>query len=321
MKGLVLIADDEAPNRALVRRVLEPSGYTVLEAADGAQAIETVAARLPDLVLLDLEMPEVDGYSALRALKGDPRTRLIPVVMLTSHDQLVDRVRAMQVGVDDYLIKPFHPAELTARVHSLVSLKRFTDELEHAGRVLQGIARVVEERDAYTGRHCIRVGSRAVRVGTTLGLGEEDLKTLRLAGSFHDLGKIAIPDAILRKPGRLTPEEMELMKTHAAVGAQLVQPMRTLARVLPLIRHHHEKLDGSGYPDGLSAGEIPVTVRILSVVDIYDALATQRPYKEALPRERCLAILREEAAKGWWDRDVVETLADLVSRGDDAEPA
>jgi putative two-component system response regulator len=309
--GRILVVDDEAPNRTLVRRVLEESGFDVEEAADGDLALDAVGRSAPDLVLLDIQMPRRDGHSVLRALKWDPRTRLIPVVMLTSHEQLPDRVQAIGTGADDYLTKPFHVAGLAARVRSLVSLKRYTDELEHASKVLHSIARVVEERDAYTGEHCMRVGLRAVRMGMKLGLGDEDLRTLRLAGAFHDLGKIAVPDAVLRKPGKLTAEEFDLMKTHTVVGAQLVEPMRTMSRVLPLIRHHHERLDGSGYPDRLSKAEIPVTVRIVSVADIYDALATRRPYKEALPRETCLRILREEAARGWWDRDVVETLAAL----------
>jgi cyclic di-GMP phosphodiesterase len=317
----ILAVDDEAPNRRLVRSVLEPLGYRVREAGDGEEALAEIRRELPDLVLLDIQMPKTDGYAVLRALKGDPKTRLIPVVMMTSLDQLTDKLLAVDSGADDYLVKPFNVAELKARVKSLTSLKRFTDDLEHASQVLHGIALVVEQRDAYTGQHCARVGSRATRVGTALGLREKDLRALRLAGAFHDLGKIAIPDAILRKPGRLTPEEMEVMKTHAAAGARLVEPMRTMADVLPLIRHHHERLDGSGYPDGLSAKEIPAAIRILSVVDIYDALATKRPYKEPLPPEKCLAILREEAAKGWWDRDVIETLATLLSRGDDPDPA
>ncbi len=323
-EGRILIVDDEASNRSLVRRVLEPLGYAVAEAADGEAALAAVAKGIPDLVLLDIQMPRMDGYAALRQLKEDPKTRLVPVVMLTSLDQFPDKLRAVEIGADDYLLKPFHVAELCARVKSLISLKRYTDELEHASKVLHSIALVVEQRDAYTGGHCMRVGVRATRVGIALGLGGEDLKTLRLGGAFHDLGKIGIPDAILRKPGKLSPEEFEAMKAHAAKGADLVQPMRALAAALPLIRHHHERLDGSGYPDRLTAREIPATVRILSVADIYDALATKRPYKDPLPHEVCMKILREEAGKGWWDRDVVEALAKVVEAelsGQPIEPA
>jgi len=311
----VLVVDDEAANRGLVRKVLEPLGYTVVEAADGEEALASVATQAPDLILLDLVMPKLDGYAVLRSIKGDVRTRLIPVVMITSHDQLVEKIRAVQIGVDDYLFKPFNVAELTARVKSLVSLKQFTDELEHASRVVESFAVCVESRDRYTGNHCKRLGAYAVRVGRILGLGDEDLRTLHLGGVLHDIGKIAISDLILNKPGRLDPEEFSLMKTHASVGAELLSPMRTLERVSPLVRHHHEKLDGSGYPDGIGGSEISLLVRITSVVDVFDALHTRRSYKEAFPVERCLGILREEAGKGWWDSSVVEALGLALARG------
>jgi cyclic di-GMP phosphodiesterase len=321
-RARVLIVDDEAPNRGLVRKVLEPMGYVVIEAGDGEEAVAAVAANPPDLVLLDLVMPKMDGYAVLRVIKTDPRTRLIPVVMLTSHDQLVEKIRAVQIGVDDYLIKPFNIAELQARVKSLVNLKQFTDELEHASRVVESFAVCVESRDRYTGNHCKRLGVYGARVGQALGLGDEDLKTLHLGGVLHDIGKIAIPDLILNKPGRLTPEEFGLMKSHSSVGSDLLHPMRTLERVFPLVRHHHEKLDGSGYPDAIGGKEIPLLVRITSIVDVFDALHTKRSYKEAFPIETCLAILREEAQKGWWDRDVVEALGVALSKGaiDGASP-
>ena len=314
-RARILVVDDEAPNRGLVRKVLEPLGYAVVEAADGEEAVAEVAARPPDLVLLDLVMPKMDGYAVLRVIKSDPRTRLIPVVMLTSHDQLVEKIRAVQIGVDDYLVKPFNLTELSARVKSLVNLKQFTDELEHASKVVEAFAVCVESRDRYTGNHCKRLGAYGARVGRALGLGDEDLKTLHLGGVLHDIGKIAISDLILNKPGRLDPDEFAMMKTHSAVGSDLLRPMRTLERVFPLVRHHHEKIDGSGYPDGLRGAEIPLLVRITSVVDVFDALHTRRSYKEAFPIDQCLGILREEAGKGWWDRDVVEALAVVMAQG------
>jgi putative two-component system response regulator len=226
---------------------------------------------------------------------------------LTSLYELPDRLKAIELGVDEFLTKPFRAVELVARVRSLLALKRFTDELEHASRVLEGIAHVVEKRDPYTGDHCRRLGEYGARLGGALGLGEEEVRSLWLGGIFHDLGKIAVPDGILNKPGRLTAEEFGLMRTHPVVGADLCRSMRTMQGVIPLIRHHHEKLDGSGYPDGLAGKEIPILVRVITVVDVYDALATARPYRAALPHETCMAILRSEVEKGWWDREVVET--------------
>ena len=228
--------------------------------------------------------------------------------MLTSLDQLPDKVKAVELGADDYLTKPFNVLELTTRVRSLLSLKHFTDEFEHASRVLESIALVVESRDRYTGDHCRRLGRYGTMVGKAMGLADEDLRSLYLAGIFHDLGKIAVSDAVLNKPGRLTPEELTVMRSHPVVGADLCRRMRTMETIVPLIRHHHERLDGSGYPDGLSGKEIPRVVRILSVVDVYDALATDRPYREALSHAKCMEIMREEVRRGWWDPDVLETL-------------
>ena len=304
----ILVVDDEEGNRRLLREILEPQGYEVLEAADGEEALAALAERAPDLVLLDLMMPRRDGYSVCREIKSDPRTRLVPVIILTTLDEMQDKLKAIELGADDFLNKPFHTIELTTRIRSLLSLKHFTDEFEHASGVLQSIALVVEGRDRYTGDHCRRLGQYAVRIGETLGLGQEDLQTLWLGGIFHDLGKIAVSDVVLNKPAPLTPEELSLMKTHPSIGANLCKSMRTMERVLPLIRHHHEKLDGSGYPDGLAGGEIPLLVRIITAADVYDALATTRPYRKALPHDTCMTILREEVSKGWWDRDIVDLL-------------
>jgi putative two-component system response regulator len=221
--------------------------------------------------------------------------------MLTSHDQLAEKVTAADLGADDYLLKPFHVPELAARVRSLAALKRFTDDLENAAHVLAGVAQCIEARDRYTGDHCRRIAEYAVRIGRDLRLGDEDLRLLRLGGYLHDLGKVAVSDVILNKA----------MKSHPVVGAGLVKDMRTLEGVVPLIRHHHEKLDGSGYPDGLAGNDIGLLVRITSVADVFDALRTRRSYKDSLPADKCLQILREEAGKGWWDRDVVESLARL----------
>jgi putative two-component system response regulator len=317
----ILVVDDETQNRRFMRRVLEPMGYRVTEAADGEEALAAISRETPDIVLLDIQMPRMDGYSVCRAIKSDPRTRLVPVVVVTSLDQIPDKVKAVELGADDYLAKPVNITELTTRVRSLVTLKHFTDELEHSSRVFEGIALVVERRDAYTHHHGKRIGDFAMEVGRALGIGETDLATLRLAGIFHDVGKIAVPDGILHKPGPLTPEELGTMKSHPTIGADLVRPMQTMERVLPLIRHHHEKLDGSGYPDGWRGQEIPLLVRILSIVDVYDALNTKRPYKEAIPRRRCLDIMREESGRGWWDRDVLETFARILQEHPEPSPA
>lgn len=308
----LLVVDDEIVNRTLLKTVLTPLGYEVVEAEDGEAALARVSEKAPDLLLLDVLMPRMNGYDVCKALKSQPSTRLIPIILLTGLDQVDDKIRAADLGADEFLTKPFNVAELTTRVRSLLSLKFFTDELEHASNVLESVALVVEGRDHYTGNHCKRLAEYADRVGVALGVSEEERRLLKLGGVFHDLGKIAISDNVLNKPGKLTPEEWTTMRQHPVTGFDLCRSMRTLGGVLPLIRNHHEKLDGSGYPDGLKGEEIPLLVRIVSVVDVYDALATKRAYKDSLPREKCLSILREESAKGWWDRDVVEALAKIV---------
>jgi len=312
-KVRVLVVDDEPQNRRFLRRILEPMGYEISEAPDGEEALASIGKEAPDIVLLDIQMPRMDGYTVCRTLKHDAKTRLIPVVIVTSLDQIPDKVKAVELGADDYLCKPVNITELTTRVKSLATLKQFTDELEHSSRVFEGIALVVERRDAYTHNHGKRIGEYAAQVGRALGVDDTEIGTLRLAGVFHDLGKIAVPDGILHKPGKLDVPEFKTMQTHPVVGADLCRPMRTMEKVLPLIRHHHEKLDGSGYPDGWRGAEIPLLVRIISVVDVYDALNTKRPYKEAIPREKSLQIMREEVARGWWDRDIVESFAKILA--------
>ncbi len=320
-KARILVVDDQSPNRELLRRVLTLEGYEVDQAENGKQALAAVRAEKPDLILLDAVMPELDGFGVTRALKGDPSTRLVPIVMVTTLNSLADKLKAVDFGVDDFLNKPVNLTELTTRVRSLLALKRFTDELEHAGRVLETLASVVERRDGYTGEHCQRVGAYARLVGTAMGLDEEALEAVRLGGVLHDLGKVAMPDEVLRKPGRLVQAERGLIETHAAIGADLCMPMHTMERAVPILRHHHERLDGTGYPSRLRGDQIAPEVRVVTVVDIYDALTTRRPYREPTAPDVSLRILREESARGWWDPKVVKCLADLVASGQTTEVA
>jgi putative two-component system response regulator len=312
----ILIVDDEPDIRDALGQVMEGEGYAVLRAADGVEALETVAVRPVDLVLMDLQMPRMNGEEACRRLKSDPRTRLIPVVMHTGVNELGSRLRAREQDADDYLLKGSSIAELKARVRSLLRLKRYTDDLESAAAVLSTVARIVERRDHYVREHCKEVSEICTKLGLKLGLDEETLARLQLGATFHDIGKIVIEDAILQKQGPLNEAEREVMMTHASIGSDLVEPMRSLADVAPLIRHHHEKLDGTGYPDGLKGDEISLEVRVLTVADIYQALVSERPYKKAFPADTAVGILRAEAAKGWWDPRVVETLAALVDGGE-----
>ena len=311
--GSVLIVDDIASNARLVESLLAPDGHTVRTAAGGAEALQLIRADPPDLVLMDVMMPNVDGLEACRAIKRDPGTRLIPVVLVTAMDNGASRIRGLEAGADDFVSKPFNAPELRARVRSLLRIKRYTDDLDSAEAVIVSLALTIEARDSTTDGHCHRLAHYASVLGRTLDLDGEDVSALARGGFLHDLGKIGIPDAILLKPGPLTPHEYELMKQHTVIGDRLCGELRFLRRVRPIVRHHHERLDGSGYPDGLRGDAIPLLAQIMGIVDVFDALTTDRPYRTALPVERAIEELRREVDIGWRRGDLVSAFIDQVT--------
>lgn len=301
MPATILVVDDEPANRYLMEALLEPQGYTVLTAEDGEGALESFGKHQPDLLLLDIMMPKMDGIEVCRRLKNNPETRLTPVVLVSALAALDDRVRGLEAGADDFLTKPIERVELMARVRALLNLKAHTDELERAELVLFALAQSIEGKDSYTGGHCERLSNYSERLGRRIGLPEDQITALRRGGIVHDIGKVAVPDAILLKPGKLTEEEWKIMRQHTVVGERICSPLKSFRLVLPIIRHHHEKLDGSGYPDGLKGGQIHVTSRIMTLSDVYDALTTERPYKAPLTNAKALDIMGAEVEKGWWD--------------------
>jgi len=253
-------------------------------------------------------MPGRTGFDICRAIKSNAETRLIPVVLVTSLTDTGDRIQGIECGADDFRNKPINRQELLARVRSLLRLKQFTDELESAETVLFSLALSIEAKDPYTEGHCDRLSKYSVDLVERLSLPEALRVALRRAGVVHDIGKVAVPEHILLKPGPLTSEEWEVMKQHPVVGERICRPLKSFRHVLAIIRHHHEKLDGSGYPDGLKGEEIPLPARILQTVDIYDALTTSRPYRQALTPKKTFAIMQEEVKRGWWDASLVEEL-------------
>jgi putative two-component system response regulator len=308
----ILVADDMEANRELLREMLEQEGYRVVCVEDGGRALQVLRSRLVELALLDVMMPGRTGFDVCRAIKSSAELRLIPVVLVTALSNREDRIRGIECGADDFLNKPVHREELLARVHSLLRLKQYTDELENAETVLFSLALSIEAKDPYTEGHCDRLSRYAVALGQRIGLNEEFLVALRRAGTVHDIGKVAVPEHILQKPGKLTPDEWKIMREHPVVGERICSPLRSFRHVLPIIRHHHEKLDGSGYPDGLRGEAIPLTARVLTIVDVYDALATDRPYRKALTPERAIAAMREEVTRGWWDSALISEFERLV---------
>ena len=313
LTGTVLLADDNLANLELLSGMLEVEGYHVLCVLDGRQALDILSTNSIDLALLDVMMPERDGFVVCHEIKSNPETRLVPVVLVTALTSSADRIRGIECGADDFLSKPINREELLARVRSLLRLKQFTDDLESAETVLFSLALSIEAKDPCTEGHCDRLSRYSVALAEQLGVSDELKVALRRAGIVHDVGKVAVPEHILLKPGPLTPEERKIMEQHPITGERICAPMKSFRRVLPIIRHHHEKLDGSGYPDGLKGEDIPLTARILQTVDVYDALTTDRPYRKALSSQEALAIMRSEVKKGWWDGGLLDILQTLFT--------
>jgi putative two-component system response regulator len=308
----VLIVDDEAPVTDFLRRLLERDGYIVRAAADGDAALADIAAHPPDIVLLDVNLPGLNGFEVCRRLRRDSATRLLPVIMVTGRDATADRVEGLDAGADDFLTKPVETAELMARVRSLARMKAYTDDLESASAIIATLAQMIEARDGYSHGHCYRMANYATGLGRALQVDEADIQTLYRGGFLHDIGMLAISDEVVRRPGPLTAAEFEHVKSHTVVGEQLIANLHSLSAVRPIVRWHHEHLDGSGYPDGLRDTMIPLVAQIVGVVDVYEAVTTERPYQPICSKVEAIAILRDEVARGWRRSDIVETFVGLL---------
>jgi putative two-component system response regulator len=315
LPGRIVVADDDPANVAVLERWLRRDGHVVYRAFNGDEAMAIVAQQQPDLVLLDVRMPKQTGFDVCRALKRDAATRLIPVVLVTALPNAGDKIEGIEAGADDFLTKPINPPELQARVRSLLRLKRHTDDLDSAEAVIFSLALTIEARDAFTEGHCQRLSTYATALGQALRLSADDLQVLRNGGVLHDIGKVGVPDAILLKRGALTRDEFEIMKQHTVIGDRLCGTLRSLKRTRPIVRHHHERLDGSGYPDGLRGEEIPLLAQIIGVVDVFDAVAEARPYKPAATLDHACRELELEATHGWKRADLVGEFLALVRDG------
>jgi len=313
MAGRVLIIDDDAGVRRLLRKLLTAARYGVEEFGEAGPGLARIREEAPDLVLLDLRLPDRSGHDVLEEIRSDPRTRLLPVVMLTGYATSEEKIRATRAGVTDFLAKPFFPEELLPRVRSLVLLKQFSDEHEHAEHVILTLARTIDARDPYTAGHSGRVADHADNIARRLGLDPPSRTDMRRGALFHDLGKIVVPDAILHKPGKLTDEERRVIEEHPVVGRELLSPMRTMRKTLPIVYSHHERLDGSGYPEGIAGDAIPITVRIVTVCDAFDALTHDRSYRNALSVPTAFEVLEEGVRKGWWDGQAVAALRAVIA--------
>ena len=312
-KATILVADDDEMNREVLAEMLTREGYNVVRAEDGDQALEAIESKLVDLALLDVMMPGRTGFEVCREIKSRPETFFTPILLVTGLTRVDHRIEGITCGADDFLTKPVNRLELLARTRSLLRLKEFTDELESAETVLFSLALSIEAKDPYTKGHCDRLANYSVAIADRMGLPQEQRVALRRAGVVHDIGKTAVPEQILVKRGPLTDSEWTVMRQHPVVGERICAPLKSFRQVLPIIRHHHEKLDGTGYPDGLKGDQIPLTARILQITDIYDALTTERSYRAALPQDVALEIMREEARRGWWDTALLDEFERFIT--------
>jgi len=324
-KPRILAVDDEEQNRRLMRALLGAIGYEVDTAANGAEALEKVAACPPDIVLLDAVMPTMNGLETARKLKATEETRIIPIIMVTGLREIEDKVNAFEAGVDDFLTKPFEKVELQARIASLLKVKAYNEqalrhrielkeEVDRRTRQLQEalvklrsssletiyrLSRAAEFRDEDTGVHLKRMSHYSAAVARRMGLADRTVEAILYASPMHDMGKIGIPDQILLKPGRLEPREMEIMRMHTSIGGQILhgstEDFLKLGEVIALT--HHEKWDGTGYPRGIVGSHIPLAGAITAIADVFDALTTKRPYKAPFPSEKAFAIIREGREK------------------------
>lgn len=308
----VLLVEDDRLLREVTEEQLSSLGLRVTNAPSAEAALKILATLQPDLILTDVHMGAMSGIELCALVKSDPRMQLTPVIIFTAISDLDARVAGLAAGADDFFAKPVDFVELRTRLAALLRVKAVLDELERAEGVISTLGLTIEARDPYTAGHCDRLSRYAVALGRDLGVDEGTLRALRLGGFLHDLGKIAVSDGILLKQGPLDAAERQVIQTHSAKGEALVQGLHTLDAVRPIIRHHHERLDGSGYPDGLKGDAIPLGARIMAVVDVYDALRTQRPYKSSLSRDEAVAILLRETDAGFWDPRVVSAFVRLL---------
>ena len=313
MKPTILLVDVASDDRKNQRAFLESQGYEVL-IAESEQGAEQLCVQLqPDLVLLHDQGPRFAAAELCRRLKQDPVNKLTPIVLISSSPTPAEVVRAQEAGAADFWETPCSLRDALCRIEAFLRLKHYIDEQARA--VVLALACSVEAKHCVTGDHTGHLEDYAVKLGLNLGMTEEELEELRLGCLLHDIGKVAIPDRILLKPERLSAEETEIVRQHPVTGEKICAPLKSLRRILPIIRHHHERMDGSGYPDGLSGEEIPLKARILQVADVYDALIKDRPYRAALSTEEALEILRREAAQGWLDAALVWKFSQIFQTG------
>ncbi|HXN58279.1 MAG TPA: HD domain-containing phosphohydrolase [Candidatus Angelobacter sp.] len=315
LTATVLVADDEDASQRELRTLLERGGYRVITAGDGAAALRTLAAHECDLVLCAAVLPDMDGFEVCRAIKQAPATREIPVVLLMAGDDEVQRERAIQAGADDVAVKPVDRARLLALVRVQLRIAGLNGQLHKLESVVVTLARAVEDRDHTSAGLSEKVAHWAMQLGSALALPDDQLTLLYRAALLHDVGTVSVPVDVLSKQGRLDPGEFSQVKRHPIVGEEILAALPSAEQVLPAVRHHHERVDGAGYPDGLGGEDIPLFARIIAIADAFVAMSNDRPYRPRRPRDEVIRILRQGEGKQW-DATLVERFLQLVDQAD-----
>lgn len=308
----VLLVEDDERQRCLLCEILRSCDYCVVEVDTATGALAALGSECFDVVVLDKLLPDLDGSDVIRQVRqglGDP---LLPIIMITGNATEQDLVEGLHLGANDFLPKPFAPGELIARIEAAARYKRITDQMEHVDTLLFTLARMVEAKDECSGDHCGRLAHICTVFGEALELDPQQICDLRRGGVLHDIGKLGIPDSILLKNAPLNDAEWALMRQHTVIGDRLLARFRSMAGVRPIVRSHHERWDGSGYPDGLKGEAIPLLARVLQIADIYDALSSERPYKPAFSREQIISILNDEVARGWRDPRLMRVFMEIL---------
>ncbi len=308
----ILIVDDNPTNVELISVQLRPFNYDIRKAFEGEEALSLVKKDPPDLILLDLMMPRMSGYEVCKILKNDPATRMIPIVIVTALRELDDKIKAIELGADDFLMKPYNKLELTTRVKSLLRIKELYDDLDSSESIVFTLAETLEAKDVYTRGHSERVARYSVLIGRQMKLNDTELRDLRRGTLLHDIGKVGVKDSVLNKESKLTPEELAHIRTHPARGFEICKRLRSFKNVLPIIRSHHERIDGRGHPDGLKGDQIPLLAKICSIADAFDAMTSNRPYRRGISPEQAADIFEREIDSGQWDPTILKIFIDLI---------